>query len=126
VIRVDQTTDVSVVTGLDACGLPTLVVIDGADVLPAALAEALQTLVERRNPHLHVVAGGRPDGLRSGMHWTVGLRADRTGIVLRPAPTDGDVLRTVLPVRPTDRFPAGRGFLVDRGVPTLVQLAQLR
>jgi hypothetical protein len=54
--------------------------------------------------------------------WLREVRNGRTGILLQPQDGAGDLLATRLPA-PAGVLPAGRGFLVDRGVSCLVQVA---
>ncbi|MGH8884800.1 MAG: FtsK/SpoIIIE domain-containing protein [Egibacteraceae bacterium] len=76
-------------------------------------------------PGLHVVAAGRTDELRSGYgHWTRHVRQSRTGLILQPdLGADGEILGVRLPRRVSVPLVAGRGFVVNAGVPTLAQIA---
>lgn len=92
-------------------GGPRLVFVDDADHLDGPSFERLATA---RSAGLTIVLAGTPDGLRSITHWSRPLLRTRTGILLKPTPTDGDLLRTTLAPR-LPRFGVGRGFVVDDG-----------
>ena len=56
--------------------------------------------------------------------WVRDLRAERTGLLLQPqGDGDGDLLGVRLPALRGGPAPAGRGFLVQRGALTLIQVA---
>ena len=101
---------------------PTLVLVDDAEHVPAALGQALGRLAERPRDRTRVVVAGRADVLRAPGAWTAPLRHGRTGIALDPAPGDGDVFRTTFPLRSPVRAGAGRGFVVSIGSATAAQI----
>src|SRR3954469_4124923 len=86
---------------------------------------ALAALLARAPPHVHVVAAGRSDVLRTAYeHWTRGLRRSRAGVLLAPnADLDGELLGQVLPRRAPVALGAGRGWLVDGTDLQVVQVA---
>lgn len=86
----------------------------------------LTEIIESRRPGVTIVAAGRIDALRGAhRHWTKSVRATRRGIILKPFDSsDGDILSIRLPrsARPIDL--PGRGYLVDAGIPSLIQIAK--
>jgi S-DNA-T family DNA segregation ATPase FtsK/SpoIIIE len=100
---------------------PRLVLIDDADRLGGP---SFDRLVTAQDDDLSFVIAGRPDSLRLVSHWTRPLQQTRTGVLLRPTPLDGELLRVPLPTR-LPRFAVGRGFLVNDGelVPLMVATA---
>jgi S-DNA-T family DNA segregation ATPase FtsK/SpoIIIE len=95
-----------------AAGGRRLVVVDDADRLAGP---SLDELAAHRDDHLIAVIAGRADDLRALGHWSRPLQRSRTGVLLRPVATDGDLLRVALPLRLPVAGP-GTGFLVDDGV----------
>lgn len=103
---------------------PLVVVVDDADLLDEH-HPVLGAVVRARRPGRHVVATARPDRARTAYaHWLRELRADRSGVLLRPDPdVDGELLGARLPRRSPVPDAAGRGWLV--GAPVgFVQLAR--
>lgn len=123
-------------TGVDDCGtlatnLRTVVDAQSTDGGPLAaifveyLPDFLTTLSEqpilelvkacRRNGHL-LVAEGETTSWNNPWPLLMEVRNGRTGLLLQPDQTDGDILlRTSLPrVKRTD-LPPGRGFFVNNG-----------
>lgn len=102
---------------------PALVLVDDAAAVDDR-DDTLARLVTRPPAGVHVVAAARPDRLRAAYgHWTAELRASRRGLLLRPDPTDGDLLGHPLPPR-LDLAPVpGRGVLVADGHADVVQVA---
>ncbi len=88
-----------------------LVLIDDADRLGGQSFERLAAL---RSDDLIVVVAGRNDDLRSAGHWTRPLIRFRHGVLLRPAATDGEIIRVSLGAR-LPRFGPGGGLLVVDG-----------
>jgi S-DNA-T family DNA segregation ATPase FtsK/SpoIIIE len=104
---------------------PTVLLVDDADSVEDG-DKALETLLHRPNPDLHVIAAGNNEALR-GLYsgWTRTLRRSKSGILLRPTvDLDGDLLGAKLPRTSRVPFTTGRGYLVQNGDPTLVQLAR--
>jgi S-DNA-T family DNA segregation ATPase FtsK/SpoIIIE len=106
---------------------PLLVVIDDGDELAESLgAGPLETVVRRgRDLPIRVVAAAeRQAAQRAFGGWLRELRKEEHGLLLAPDPdVDGDLLGTRLPRRSNPVFPAGRGYLVERGAIELVQVA---
>ncbi len=104
---------------------PTLVLIDGAETADDPLG-ALKALATEGRPGLHIVAAGRADRLRTAYgHWTSEIRFSRTGVLLQPTPLDGDLFTIQLPTRPTLPSLPGRGYLVQNGQPSIIQIAHV-
>ena len=102
---------------------PTLVLIDDAETVPDPDG-ALKALAADSSPGLHIVAAGRADRLRTAYgHWTAEIRFSRTGVLLQPTPLDGDLFTIQLPTRPTLPTIPGRGYLIQNGHPSIIQIA---
>ncbi len=101
---------------------PWLVLVDDAHRIEAP--GALEPLLTGSG-HARLVVGGRSDHLHGSFgHWTRLVRRSGSGLLLKPRlDADGDLLGVRLPRR--QRVPArpGRGYLVDQGELSLVQLA---
>jgi S-DNA-T family DNA segregation ATPase FtsK/SpoIIIE len=106
---------------------PMLVVIDDGDELAESLGAApLETVVRRgRDLPIRVVAASeRQAAQRAFAGWLRELRKEEHGLLLDPDPdVDGDILGTRLPRRSNPVYPPGRGYLVERGLVELVQVA---
>ena len=74
-------------------------------------------------PHVHLIASGRSDDLRSlYSHWTKTLRKARCGVLLRPnIDYDGDLLGVNLPRHAPVVVGQGRGYVCMLGSAVLVQ-----
>ncbi len=113
----------------DAAGPRRVIVIDdGEELFESAAAATLATLVRRgRDVGLRVVAAAE---LRSASRayggWLAELRKDRHGLLLQPGQEmAGELLGATLPRSSSSRpMPPGRGYLVVRGIPELIQVAQ--
>ena len=106
-----------------ATDTPTLVLIDDAETVPDPDG-ALKTLAADSPSGLHIVAAGRADRLRTAYgHWTAEVRFSRTGVLLQPTPLDGDLFTIQLPTRPTLPSIPGRGYLIQNGHPSIIQIA---
>ncbi len=102
---------------------PTLLLIDDAETVGDPDG-ALKSLAANSRPGLHIVAAGRADRLRTAYgHWTAEIRFSRTGVLLQPTPLDGDLFTIQLPTRPTLPSLAGRGYLIQNGQPSILQIA---
>jgi S-DNA-T family DNA segregation ATPase FtsK/SpoIIIE len=112
----------------ELAGEPAVIVLDDGEELADSLAAAsLAGIVRRgRDAGIRVVAAvERQVALSSFSPWLVELRKEKYGLLLEPdLSVDGDILGVQLPRRTNAVFPAGRGFLVDRGTFELVQLAK--
>jgi hypothetical protein len=93
---------------------PRLVLVDDADRVGGPSFERLAAL---RDDHLIVVVAGRGDDLRAPGHWSRPLQRFRHGVLLRPEPSDGDLVRVSLGAR-LPRFEPHRGILVVDGEQT--------
>ena len=119
VVADSQQLDAALATvGTDPC----LVLIDDVELVSAELARSLAALAEVTNDRRRLVAAGKAESLRAPGSWTMALRHGRTGVALQPAPGDGDVFRTTLPLRPSLAPAPGRGFVISLGTALQVQL----
>ncbi|MCY3632701.1 MAG: FtsK/SpoIIIE domain-containing protein [bacterium] len=110
-------------TATVATSTPTLVLIDDAETVADPNGD-LKALAAASRPGLHIVAAGRADRLRTAYgHWTSEIRFSRTGVLLQPNPLDGDLFTIQLPTRPTLLNIPGRGYLIQSGSPTIIQIA---
>ncbi len=110
-------------TAARSAASPTLLLIDDAEKVGDPDG-ALKSLAAGSRPGLHIVAAGRADRLRTAYgHWTAEIRFSRTGILLQPSPLDGDLFTIQLPTRPTLPPLPGRGYLVQNGQPSIIQIA---
>ncbi|MBX7266598.1 hypothetical protein KIF24_11475 [Micromonospora sp. Llam7] len=102
----------------------SLLLVDGIESLPDA-GPALDRLLPGLPAGVHVVAAGRTDAFRGMQPWQRAVTMSRTGLLLRPAPDDGEVLRVRLPREAPLRPLPGRGYLVEAGGLAQVQVAFL-
>ncbi len=105
-----------------------LVIDDAGEFTDLATLAALERVVRLgRDRGVRVLAGAETSAARMlGTLWLRDLRRDGNGLLLQPnLMTDGDILSVDLPRRTTVAMLPGRGFLVDRGTATLVQVAQV-
>jgi S-DNA-T family DNA segregation ATPase FtsK/SpoIIIE len=118
-------------TDLTALDVPSgeraYLLVDDAELVED-LGGLLATRLHALDPHLHVIAAGRPDALRAGFgHWTQLVRRSRLGVLLQPDPlVDGDLLGVTLPRHRRPINQAGRGYVVAAGLCDLAQLALAR
>ncbi|GIJ31630.1 cell division protein FtsK [Micromonospora sediminimaris] len=101
-----------------------LLLIDGIESLPDA-GPALDRLLPGLPAGVHVVVAGRTDAFRGMQPWQRAVTMSRTGLLLRPAPDDGEVLRVRLPREAPPRPLPGRGYLVEAGGLAQIQVAFL-
>ena len=122
--NVDLVTEVGeLLAAVHAAEPPTLVLIDDAETVVDPEG-ALKSLAAGSRPGLHIVAAGRADRLRTAYgHWTAEIRFSRTGVLLQPTPLDGDLFTIQLPTRPTLPSLPGRGYLIQNGQPSILQIA---
>lgn len=101
-----------------------LVMDDGEELLESDSASALQFIVRKgRDLNAVLVAGVETRSAhRAYGGWFVELQKEQHGLLLVPESIDGDLLSAELP-RTGGRFPAGRGYLVERGAVELIQVA---
>ena len=113
-----------VVALLDRSAADALIVVDDAERVDDH-ADALATLIARRDPHVLVACAGRPDALRTMYgHWTAVARRSRLGLLLAlGSDADGDLLGEVLPRRPPISPRRGLAWLLDADGRRLVQVA---
>lgn len=89
-----------------------------ADLMAAALKTARQTSVRL------VVGAEVKAAFQMYGGWAPEVRKDQFGLLLQPdVDTDGSFLGVGLPRRLISEFPPGRGFVAERGVATLLQVA---
>jgi S-DNA-T family DNA segregation ATPase FtsK/SpoIIIE len=103
---------------------PLIAIVDDAHTLTdSPAADALAELLRRDDGQCAVIAGGRSDQLSMTFRGlTVPVRQSRSGILLQPSRSDGELLGAVLPHMAATPLP-GRGVLVADGVATPVQVA---
>jgi DNA segregation ATPase FtsK/SpoIIIE, S-DNA-T family len=104
-----------------------VVLIDDAEALEDP-AGAVEALLKRRLPDVHVFAAGRADLLRSAYgHWTQTVRRSGAGVLLRPdVDYDGDLLAVRLPRQAPAAVTVARGWLVNNGETGFIQAATIR
>ncbi|MFG1914905.1 FtsK/SpoIIIE domain-containing protein [Micromonospora sp. NPDC048898] len=101
-----------------------LLLVDGIESMGDA-GGGLDRLLPTLSAGAHVIVAGRPDAFRGMQLWQRAVTMSRTGLLLRPAPDDGEMLRIRLPREvPLRRLP-GRGYLVEAGGLEQVQVALL-
>lgn len=106
-----------------ATDVPAVVLVDDIESLVDSPADAVLSQLVREDRGLTVVGAGRSDDLAGAFRGLgVDLRRRRTGLLLTPAPLDGELLGVRLPRGLTERMP-GRGYLVENGGLTRVQVA---
>jgi S-DNA-T family DNA segregation ATPase FtsK/SpoIIIE len=115
------------VEGRRGDGEPFVLMIDDAEELAESLgAAALESIVRRgRDVGVSVVAAvERQAAQRAFAGWIRELRKEEYGLLLDPdTDVDGDILGARLPRRTNPVYPPGRGYLVERGLVELVQVA---
>ncbi len=106
---------------------PLVVIVDDADELVETPgAQVLERVVKRgRDAGVHVAAAGETHALhRVFSGWIRELRKDKNGLLLVPdMDVDGDLVGARLPRQAKRIYPPGRGFLVVRGSPKLIHVA---
>lgn len=116
VAQLPETSDASIVVFVD----------DGGELQDARTALALEKLVRAgRDRGLRVVAAAETAAARMLTNaWLRELRKDGYGLLLCPESlSDGDILSVPLPRRQHVMMVPGRGYLVSRSRPMLVQVA---
>jgi S-DNA-T family DNA segregation ATPase FtsK/SpoIIIE len=128
----------SVAVGPDACAelagqlaagneQPIVAIVDdGLDLAEGLAAGPVEALLARgRDEPVRIVAAVDLHGAQRVFGgWLRELRAERTGVLLQPqGDGDGDLLGAPIPAQRGGPLPPGRGYLVDRGVARLVQIA---
>ncbi|MDG4825746.1 FtsK/SpoIIIE domain-containing protein [Asanoa sp. WMMD1127] len=102
-----------------------LLLVDGMESLGPDAGTALDRLLPGLSPGVHLVVAGRADTFRGMQPWQRAVTMSRTGLLLRPAADDGEVLRIRLPREAPPRPLPGRGYLVEAGGLAQVQVAML-
>jgi len=105
---------------------PTAVVIERVDDLAGTAAESsLSGLVKACIDNQHLVAAeGEVMFFSSSFGLAALLKTSRSGLVLQPEGVEGQtVFRSSFPALSRTDLPQGRGFLVERGRPELLQVA---
>lgn len=104
-----------------------IVVIDDADEFhEGPVATHLELLQRRaRDAEVGLLISALAFKVPTIFHaWIRGVRANRSGVLLQPdLDRDGDIFNLRLPARSKLFLPPGRGFLISRGEPVLVQVA---
>lgn len=102
---------------------PAVVLADDIESLLDTPADAVLSQLVREDRGVTVVGAGRSDDLAGAFRGLgVDLRRRRTGLLLTPGPLDGELLGVRIPRGLTERIP-GRGYLVEHGSLTRVQVA---
>ncbi|MGH8933954.1 MAG: FtsK/SpoIIIE domain-containing protein, partial [Egibacteraceae bacterium] len=114
-------------TQVAGAGGRQVVLIDDAEALDDPTG-AVDQLLKRLLPDVHVIAAGRADALRSAYgHWTQAVRRSGAGVLLRPdVDFDGDLLAVRLPRQAPVAVTAARGWLVNGGEVEFIQAATVR
>lgn len=115
------------VSGLAAAGQPVVLCCDDADGLPDPVAAAVEDLVRRgaTEPLRVVAAADNRWALRTYAGPVPELRKSKQALLLSPdVDLDGDLVGVRLRTPLEAMGAPGRGFLVVRGAPELVQVAQ--
>jgi S-DNA-T family DNA segregation ATPase FtsK/SpoIIIE len=102
-----------------------LLLVDGVESMGPGAAAALDRLVPSVPAGGHVIVAGRADAFRGMQPWQRAVTVSRTGLLLRPASDDGDILRIRLPRDMPPRPVPGRGYLVEAGGLAQIQTAFL-
>lgn len=100
-----------------------LLLVDGIESLGPGAATALDRLIPAVPAGGHVIVSGRPEAFRGMQPWQRAVTMSRTGLLLRPTPDDGDILRIRLPREAAPRPLPGRGYLVEAGGTAQIQTA---
>jgi DNA segregation ATPase FtsK/SpoIIIE, S-DNA-T family len=116
-----------VLAALTAPGTRHAVLIDDAETLDDP-AGAIDALLKRLLPDVHLVVAGRADQLRTAYgHWTQIVRRSGTGVLLRPdVDFDGDLLAVRLPRQAPVAVTVARGWMVHSGEAEFVQAVTVR
>jgi S-DNA-T family DNA segregation ATPase FtsK/SpoIIIE len=105
-----------------------LLIDDAEELLPALDTSPLVDIARRgRNDRLWIVLAMETDAARRAYSefWTR-VKRQRHALFLRPdLDLDGDLVNVRLPRRPDLAWPAGRAYLVRRGVAEVVQVARM-
>ena len=101
---------------------PLVLLIDDAERFDDA-DQSITDLVGSNLPHVHVIAAGRSDDLRSlYSHWTKVVRKSRCGVLLVPnRDYDGELLGITVPRSAPVRISSGRGYACMGGQGALIQ-----
>jgi S-DNA-T family DNA segregation ATPase FtsK/SpoIIIE len=105
-----------------------VVVIDDGEELEETSAANDLAIVARRGRDLGVRIVGAAEirsAHRAFSGWMTEVRKEQQGLLLDPdSDIDGDLFGARLPRRAQRAYPPGRGFLVRRGEPELIQVAR--
>jgi S-DNA-T family DNA segregation ATPase FtsK/SpoIIIE len=104
-----------------------VVIVDDAEMLDDP-SGALDALMKRLLPDVHVLAAGRADLLRTSYgHWTQTVRRSGTGVLLRPdVDFDGDLLAVRIPRQAPAAVSTARGWVVNGGDAEFIQATTVR
>lgn len=102
---------------------PAVVLADDIELLLDTPVDSVLAGLVRADAGVTVVGAGRSEDLAGAFRGLgVDLRRRRTGLLLTPGPLDGELLGVRLPRGLAERAP-GRGYLVEHGTLTRVQVA---
>lgn len=102
---------------------PHLLLVDDADLVDDVDGRLAGLVAEPGS--VRVVAAVHPDRVRVRyQHWTDRLTGARWGLALQPRPQDAEIWAAAFPTRQTAAWPPGRGYVIEHGRPTLVQVAR--
>lgn len=103
---------------------PAVVLADDIESLVDAPVDRILAELVRDDRGVTVIGAGRSDDLAGQFRGLgVDLRRRRTGLLLTPGPLDGELLGVRIPRGLTEHLP-GRGYLVEHGSLTRVQVAR--
>ena len=105
-------------------GRRTVIIVDGIESATVP-TEVFDTLAARPPDGIHLAVSGRGESFRAPDPWVRSVISHRTGVALQASPEMGDVFRCRFPT-PKGPVPAGRGYVVNEGIPTLAQIARHR
>ena len=104
---------------------PLVLLVDDADLVDDK-AGTIESFMNARCSGVHVIAAGRADNLRRTFgHWTQTVRDSRCGLLLVPDhDLDGNLLSVDLPNVERTLPTPGRGYLVQEGQHSGIQVAE--
>ena len=120
VLSPDDRADVSAQRAVQpplSTGRATVVLLDDCEsFVDSPVGDWLTDLIRAEHPRLAVVVSGRSDETVLAFRGIAAeVRRARTGVLLQPGPSDGDLFGISLPLR-SPSMPVGRGLLVAAGM----------